>query len=188
MKKRTSAFMIFLMLVTCTVVSAGNSGPPQAGENFPIIILRVPDRTEHGKYLGMKENSTFSFSEIQAKIVIVEIFSMYCPYCQREAPKINQLYQNIERHPDLKGKVKLIGIGAGNTEFEVNVFREKYQIAFPLFSDEDFIIHKLLGEVRTPFFFGVKMLKPPKVFYSKLGGLDMDAFLETLVGEVKEAK
>jgi thiol-disulfide isomerase/thioredoxin len=158
--------------------------PPKAGGALPPISLPVPEKSSERKYLGIPEGKYFGVSQIRAKVVIVEIFSMYCPYCQREAPKVNRLYKEIEGNLKLKGKIKMIGIGAGNSSFEVDVFRKKYDIRFPLFSDEDFSLHKMFGEVRTPYFLGVK-INPGggnQVIYSKPGGFKgVDSFLETIL-------
>lgn len=97
---------------------------------------------------------------------------------------MNELYRIMQARKNLKNKVKLIGIGTGNSDFEVNFFRKKYEVPFPLFSDEDYSIHKALGEIRTPYFIGVKLKSDgsSEVFYSKLGGFkDANEFLKKMI-------
>jgi len=164
-----ATFIISLALLHC--LAFGSKLPPEKGDVLPEIKIPVPVNATDRNYLGLRSIGFFKIPQIKAKVVIIEIFSMYCPHCQREAPEINRLYSIIEGNPDLKDKIKLIGIGAGNSSFEVNVFKEKYNVPFPLIPDVDFSIHKCLGEVRTPYFLGVKIndYGTHQIFYSKLG-------------------
>ena len=125
---------------------------PAAGELLVGIRLDAPEATDTRAYLGLTEGGSFDPTTIAGQLLIIEIFSMYCPHCQREAPAVNRLYQAIEASETLRGRVKMIGIGVGNSAYEVDHFRKHYQVAFPLFPDEDFVVHKSVGQVRTPFF------------------------------------
>jgi thiol-disulfide isomerase/thioredoxin len=177
------------MALLCGIILAGWSGlalaQPPVGGTLPDFTLSSPKDGGEKSYLGLSWLSrSFRVPEVKAGVVIVEVFSMYCPYCQAEAPRVNQLYERIEGNPVLKGKIKIIGIGVGNSPYEVGIFKKKYNIPFPLFPDGDFKIHKLLGEVRTPYFIGVK-INPDgshRVFYSKLGAFEsVDGFLNSVI-------
>ncbi|HUV50919.1 MAG TPA: TlpA disulfide reductase family protein [Anaerolineae bacterium] len=186
MKRTTTyfltAFAIFAVMLTPRVLAA--TSPPPTGGVLPEITLSVPEVQAYRNYLGLSKGNFFKVPEIKGNVVIIEVFSMYCPFCQREAPNVNSLYRIIESNKNLKGKIKLIGIGAGNSSFEIEVFRGQYKIPFPLFADENFSIHKSLGDVRTPYFIGVKINEDGthKVFYSKLGGFDKaETFLQMML-------
>lgn len=157
---------------------------PVAGAVFPDITLSAPKSVEAQDYLGVRGKASFKISQIPAQLVILEIFSMYCPYCQREAPQVNELYQLLAKRQDLKDKIKIIGVGTGNSAYEVQVFQDKYAVPFPLFPDENFAIHDALGRVRTPYFFGIR-INPDgsnRIIYSKVGTIqDPQQFLELLL-------
>jgi peroxiredoxin len=152
---------------------------------LPDVSLAVPQEPIYRAYLGLQAGGeTFQIPEIKAEVVIIELYSMYCPHCQREAPTINQLYAKIEEDPKLRNKVKIIGIGIGNSAYEVKHFRATYDVPFPLFADGDFNLHKAFGEVRTPYFIGIRIQENGRhvVFYSRLGGpQDAGVMLEELI-------
>ena len=107
-------------------------------------------------------------------------------HCQKAAPSLNKLYEDIENSLVAKGRVKLIGIGAGNDIYEVDYYRKKYKIKFPLFDDEDYSIHEQIGEPGTPYFICVKVGDDgsPRVFYTQAGGFKRSAdFLDKVLKE-----
>jgi len=175
---------VAIFLALFHYLAFGSNMPPVKGGELPEIKITVPQNATDKSYLGLESSRFFKIPQIKARVVIIEIFSMYCPYCQKEAPEINRLYSIIEGNPDLKDKIKLIGIGAGNSSFEVEVYKKKYNVPFPLFPDDDFSIHKGIGEVRTPYFLGVKINDDGthRIFYSQLGKFKgAEPFLELML-------
>jgi len=177
-----AAFAICLLLATHAGLAFTNA--PAIGESLPPFELPIPQDARAQSYLGLSGPGQFTIAQIEAKVVIIQIFSMYCPICQKEAFRVNKLYRTIQKRNDLKDKIRIIGIGTGNTAFEVGFFQKKYEVPFPLFSDENLSIHQILGEVRTPYFIGVKINRDGsnKVFYSRLGQFkDVNSFLKRIV-------
>lgn len=186
MKRKIACLLaVILALFVLTVSIAAENSPPRVGTYLPEMDLLKPKDSTDLKYLGLSgRGKSFKVNQIKAKVAIIQIFSMYCPYCQAEAPNVNRLYASIEGNPAFKNKIKIMGIGAGNSQFETGIYKKKYAVEFPLISDGDFRLHKILGEVRTPYFIAVTLDAkwPAKVIYSRLGALESnDVFLADIV-------
>jgi peroxiredoxin len=184
MKKRLVSIAVMILILASTVTIAVPAQPPQVGSPLPEMKLLKPSNSGELRYLGLTGTGSFSPDQVKAQALIIQIFSMYCPYCQKDAPNVNRFFGLMENNPKLKGKIKILGIGVGNTQFEVATFKKKYQVEFPLIPDADFKIHKIVGEVRTPYFMVVKLNGPPKlnVVYSRLGAHEnVEAFLAEVV-------
>ena len=117
----------------------------------------IPADPAARNYLGLSGSGSFRLPQVKADLLIVEVFSMYCPYCQADAPKVNELYNLIAKHPRSRGRIKILGIGIGNTPYEVDVFRRKFGVPFPLVPDEQLAIQRWADKpFRTPTFIVLK--------------------------------
>lgn len=158
--KRTRALGIGLAALSLLAIQASGTSADTlkvAPEVLSRIEYPTPESAADRQYLGLRKRGSFRLPQVKADMVIVEIFSMYCPYCQSAAPNVNKLHSLIESNPALKDKVKIIGIGARNTPYEVRIFRKKYGIRFPLLPDEKFVTQKASKkQIRTPTFIVVK--------------------------------
>ncbi len=181
--------MIYLILMTLSfslILSsvAAKNKPPEKGDQLPTISFPVPKTPGERDYLGIPGSGSFKIPQIKSKVVIIEIFSMYCPYCQKDAPGVNDLYRLIGNNAEIRDKVKLIGLGAGNSAYEVEVYKNKFTVPFPLFSDQDFAIHKAFGEVRTPYFMVVRINEngTHQIVHTQLGNYPgAEPFLELVL-------
>ncbi len=186
MPQRRWFVMSLLLMFFMTVSPTAASGPPAVGETLPAFALARPQAPGDLAYLGLPplkdgEPSSFTLSQLGGKVLVIEIFSMYCPFCQKEAPIVNRIFDRLQADAALKDRIRFIGIGVGNSTFEVDYFRKTYAVPFPLIPDGDFTIHKQLGEVRTPFFIGLHLdgEQPGKIFFTQLGAFqDPEDFIK----------
>jgi hypothetical protein len=178
-------------LAATILLSLALSGPAFAdgpalvkGGTLPSILLPIPEDEDEKIYLGLSGEGFFEIPQIKAVGVLIMVFNLYCSVCQSNALAMRKLYRQIENNPDLKNRIKLIGIGAGNTPTEIEVFRQRNNIPFPIFPDEDLAIHTLLGEVRIPTFIAIRIEKDGshKIVHTHLGGLtDTTLLLDSMV-------
>jgi hypothetical protein len=68
-------FFLFTILLPLGLVAAVQ--PPPEGGILPEIVLTVPENAWRREYLGLDATREFKIPQIQAQVVIIEIFSMY---------------------------------------------------------------------------------------------------------------
>ena len=155
-KQMRVRFFFFTAIAAALLCGYGLPVCAQERELLPDLTLTVPDNESHCEYLGLKgaPGTSFEVKTIAADVLLIELFSMYCPFCQEEAPAVNELYERMQKLPESEKKVRLIGIGAGNSEFEVNHFKKTYDVEFPLFADTDLSMYNALKGAGTPGFLG----------------------------------
>lgn len=175
--------LFFFLFISNSAFCATVNPEPKKGGTLPAISLPVPKNPGEKLYLGLARDGSFKIHQIKAKVVLIKIFNVYCPVCQSTASATVELHNQIERHPDFRGKIKLIGIGAGNSQSEIDLFKQTNNIPYPVFPDQDFSVHKALGEVRTPFFIAIKINRDRshKIVHTHLGGLtDIQGLLDSM--------
>jgi thiol-disulfide isomerase/thioredoxin len=145
----TVALALFISLPTITFAD-------ETREPLPNLTLKVPNNETYRDYLGLKgqPGDDFTLEDIDADVLLIQLFSMYCPFCQEEAPNVNSLYQAMLDFSQQDFKVKIIGLGANNSDFEIDHYRNTYNVEFPLFPDQDMNMYNTLGGKGTPGFIG----------------------------------
>lgn len=154
------------------------------GQALPDLSFAPPFAPGEAGMLGVAKDKPFSLKNIKGDVLVLVVFSMYCPYCQREAPELSRFHELVKQR-GLSGKLALVGLGAGNSAFEVDVYRQKLAAPFPLLPDPDFARYKLLGQVGTPYYYVAKRQGGSFVIVDTLLGCmaSAEAFLDTVTAK-----
>jgi thiol-disulfide isomerase/thioredoxin len=126
------AGLAVIMVMSLAASPALPAEGPAPGSTIPPFQLKLPDSPEAGAYLGLKGVKTFSLSQVKTKLLVADIFSVYCPVCQKNAPLVNQLFKIIQEDPNLNKNIKLLGISLEKEPSELTVYKQKFKVEFPL--------------------------------------------------------
>ncbi len=173
MKKETVKLVVLLSLLVLLLLGGllmraflpgGFSGKPAQPSterlSMPALSLPAPDAASDRSYLGVTGGGAFKTTDIDAPVLIIEFFDFSCSHCRAMAPRMKEVYNEIEGRADLRGRIKIIGIGVGDSLSEVRSFKERFHVPFPLFADKGRSITKGIAIPGTPMFMAVKASGP----------------------------
>jgi peroxiredoxin len=176
--------LLFLVYLSNSPAHAGGGfGKAIAvGETVPHFTLDAPKSVKEQKYLGLQNTEPFSLSQLQAKLVLVEIFSTLCSTCKKSAPGMNKLFKYIQNDKTLNNDLKMLAIGQGDSPAKVGAWRKKYKVKYPLFPDQRRVVFKKFGTPGTPYTVLINNGNG-KVLYAHGGQIkDVGEFLAELKG------
>ncbi len=157
-RKRGLSFVLVPIFCSFILVGfiPGQSLPKgtKLGDLFPPYTFPSPISSQDWTYLGLSEGKPFTLGDIQADLIVLELLNIYCTSCQKQAPIYNHVFDLVERDSSMEGKVKWMGVGVGNNEREVESFRKRKSIPFPIVTDYRFQLYEAIGGpggIRTPF-------------------------------------
>ena len=181
-------FMFFLASVGSPAGTCEESikSAKDKNEKISAIELPIPQSDQDRTYLGLEGTGTFKLNQIKTRILIIEILNYSCSHCQHDAPRVNNLYRNIQESADLKDHIKIIGIGIGKSQDKLNLFKQKYQVTFPLLLDQDSDIVNRFGVERAPTFIGIRLNDQgflEKFFFQEGGFKEAPEFLKEIINK-----
>jgi peroxiredoxin len=123
----------------------------KVGDYFPTCRLMLLNYQKDRDYLQINHaERNFTLEDVHSDYIFIEIYNELCSACVNEVKTYKALYRMLLKDAFLRGKVKMMGIGAGSKKRSAAKFRKQKNIAFPLFADEKREIFDCLGKPVLP--------------------------------------
>ncbi len=152
----------------------------QPGQFFPPCVLKAADRQRDFPYLGLSgESGDFSLADVQTDYVLLKYYGEFCSQCVQEVPLYNRLFAMIQQDPDLASRIRMIGIGVGDTLRSVRRFQRKHAVPYPLVADERRVVFDAVGGGELPLLYLVRIMPDSRVrvaFHHQGHVEDLEAF------------
>lgn len=124
----------------------------KAGDFFPYVPLPTSKMSGNLHYLGLPQSKQMvTIEDVQADLLVLDVLNVFCFPCQTQALSLSKVYKMIEESPELKGRIKILGVALGNTKEVVDGFMEDYGLVFPVIPDPTARAERIIGPgIHTP--------------------------------------
>ncbi|SPD74621.1 hypothetical protein PITCH_A290005 [uncultured Desulfobacterium sp.] len=125
----------------------------KAGDRFPYVPFPSSHVSGYKDYLGLPtDKEIITISDFKTDLLLIEVLNVFCFPCQTQSLVLNNLRQLIEERPDLRNRVKIMGVAMGNTKEAVTDFVSTYGLKFPVIPDPEVRSEKIVCPgIYTPF-------------------------------------
>ena len=152
----------------------------RAGDVLPHLPVYPAEDPVRWRYLGLPpDQKVVPLADAQADLLVMELLNIYCFACQSQALAFNHVFELIEKKPELKERIKIVGFAVGNTEEEAEDFRKEYGLKFPVIADVDRHAPQLLGP---------DLLPPFSLYIRRDGAGKLTKVVATQVGVVEDSQ
>ena len=136
--------IIFILLLLSPALFSAcvkDKDKPEEMENYINVGDKLPEFTV--KDIDGKELKSQDFT---GQITLLVFFMTTCPDCQRELPKIEQVWENLKGNPDFR----LVTIARAEKAEVIRQFWEKHRFEMPLYLDPDRQVFSLFANNTIP--------------------------------------
>jgi hypothetical protein len=157
--------ILHILVIACFMLPVGEAFPQEtspivSGAFFPQIPMKPISNEADRIYLGLANDQFFSTNDIKTDLILVEIMNTNCVSCKKQAVIYNELFSLIESDPAAKSRIKMIGIAVGNSDKEIQAFKDQFMILFPIVGDPQYMVWDATGRSRTPLSVFVRQAGP----------------------------
>lgn len=91
------------------------------------------------------DGQTVSLSDLDGKLVVVNVFASWCGPCRAETPHLVEIYDELDRD-----EVEFVGLNLQETPGAVQTFKEEFSIEYPLLLNEGGEITNVYSPIGLP--------------------------------------
>ncbi len=138
-----AALLIALVLPSARAFAA----PILPGQTLPdISALPLIDRFQYDALGLAPSDEPVRIADIPGNILILELFNRFCFTCMHQSVEIQKFAESLKSE-SLTSKIKILGIGIGNTKDDLIDFSKTMKVSFPMAPDPSFDFYYGLGDI-----------------------------------------